>query len=101
MRMLMHVDLPVETFNEAVRDGSAGEKIQRILEEIRPEAVWFSEENGQRGGIFVVDVAKPSDIPRLAEPFFLTFDADVRFRIAMSPEDMGAAGLDEIGEKWG
>ena len=32
MRMLMHVHLPLEPFNTAVRDGSAGQKVKRILE---------------------------------------------------------------------
>jgi len=36
MRMLIHAELPNETFNAAVRDGSAGKKIQRILEEQKP-----------------------------------------------------------------
>jgi len=34
-------------------------------------------------------------------PFFLNFNADCEFRIAMSPEDLGKAGLDELGKKWG
>ena len=50
MRMLMHLHLPLEPFNTAVRDGSAGQKMKRILEAIKPEAVYFCEHNGQRGG---------------------------------------------------
>jgi hypothetical protein len=101
MRMLMHVHLPLEPFNSAVRDGSVGKKMQKILEAIKPEAVYFSEQHGQRGGILVVDVADPSDIPRLAEPWFLTFEAEVEFRVAMTPEDLGRANLDSIGKEWG
>lgn len=100
MRMLMQVHLPLEPFNTAVRDGTAGEKIQRILESIKPEAAYFSEQGGKRGGTLVVDVASPSDVPRLAEPWFLTFDAAVEFRIAMTPDDLGKAGLDKLGKQW-
>ena len=100
MRMIMDVDLPVEPFNSYVKDGSAGERIGRIMEEIKPEAAYFSERHGRRGGILIVDVASPSDVPRLAEPFFLTYNAAVSFHICMSPEDLGRAGLDEIGKKW-
>ncbi len=32
MRMLIEVKIPNDGFNPSVRDGSAGEKIQRILE---------------------------------------------------------------------
>jgi hypothetical protein len=35
MRMLMHFQFPVEPFNTAVRDGSAGQKIQKILEAVK------------------------------------------------------------------
>ena len=100
MRMLMHVQLPLEPFNSAVRDGSAGLKIQRILESIKPEAAYFSEQNGRRGGTLVVQVKEASDVPALAEPWFLTFNAEVEFRIAMTPEDLARAGLDSLGKKW-
>jgi len=100
MRMLMHVEFPLEPFNSAVRDGSAGKKLQSILETIKPEAAYFTEYDGRRGGIFVVNVNSASDIPGLAEPFFLTFNAEVKFRIAMTPEDLAKTGLDTIGKKW-
>jgi len=100
MRMLMNVRLPLEPFNTAVRDGSAGQKMQRILEAIKPEAAYFSEQDGRRGGVLVVDLKSPSDIPALAEPWFLTFKAEVEFRIAMTPEDLSRANLDALGKKW-
>ena len=28
------------------------------------------------------------------------FNADVEFHIAMTPEELGRAGLDKLGEKW-
>jgi len=100
MRMLMHVRFPLEPFNSAVRNGTAGEKIQRILESIKPEAVYFTEQNGHRGGTLVVNVKDSSEVPALAEPFFLTFNAEVEFRIAMTPEDLARSGLDALGKTW-
>ena len=101
MRMLMQVHFPIEPFNSAVRDGTAGEKLQRILASIEPEAAYFTEQDGNRGCTLIVNVSSPSDVPRLAEPFFLGFEAAVEFRICMTPEDLGAAGLDQLGEEWG
>ncbi len=101
MRMLMTVELPLEPFNTAVREGTAGSTLNRILEDLQPEAVYFTEQDGTRGAVLVVKVDKPSDIPALAEPWFLSFNADCRFRIAMTPEDLAAAGLFELGKKWG
>jgi hypothetical protein len=100
MRMLLTVEFPPEPFNTLVRKGKAGEVIHRILEEIKAESVYFTEQDGKRGAILVVDVKEPSRVPFLAEPFFLTFNADCKFRIAMSPEDLAAAGLDKLGKKW-
>jgi hypothetical protein len=100
MRMLMQVKIPHKEFNEAVKDGSVGGKIKRILDETKPEAVYFTEYDGRRGAIMIVDLADPSKVPGLSEPWFLTFNADVQFHIVMAPEDLGRAGLDAIGKKW-
>jgi len=100
MRMLVHVKIPNPEFNAAVRDGSAGETINRILDKTRPEAVYFSEHDGKRGAIMLVDVDNPSRIPAIAEPWFLMFNAEVEFHVVMTPEDLGKAGLDEIGKRW-
>ena len=100
MQMLMHVRFPLEPFNSAVRDGSVGEKMRKILADIKPEVAYFTEQDGLRGGIFVVNVNDPSDVPSLAEPWFLTFHAEVEFRIAMKPEDLGRANLESLGKKW-
>jgi hypothetical protein len=100
MRMIVQVKIPTEEFNIAVRDGSAGQKIERILKETKPEAVYFTEYEGQRGAVLIVDLKEPSQIPTLSEPWFLLFNADVEFHIAMTPEDLGRAGLDALGKKW-
>ncbi len=100
MRMLPHAKIPHETFNAAVRDGSAGEKLKRILEATKPEAVYFTERDGQRGAIMIVNLDDPSKVPMFAEPWFLTFNADVEFHVAMTPEDLARAGLDALGKKW-
>jgi hypothetical protein len=98
--MLMHVKLPNEPFNAAVRKGTVGETMQRIVAETKPEAVYFTEYEGRRGAILVVDVADASRIPALAEPWFLSFNANVELHAVMTPEELGKAGLDAIGKKW-
>ncbi|HEX5411629.1 MAG TPA: panthothenate synthetase [Terriglobia bacterium] len=100
MKMLLQVKLPNESFNAAVRDGSVGKKVQRILEDARPEAVYFTEMDGTRGAIMIVDLEDPSKIPALAEPWFLNFNAEVKLRIVMTPDVLAEAGLDDLGKKW-
>ena len=100
MRMLLHVKFPHEPFNTAVRDGSAGKKIQRILDELKPEAVYFTEYQGRRGAIMIVNVEDPSKVPAFSEPWFLLFNADCEFHMVMTPADLAQAGLDALGKKW-
>jgi hypothetical protein len=100
MRMILHVKIPNEEFNVAVKDGSVGKKVEGILKETKPEAVYFTNYDGKRGAIMIVDVKDPSKIPGFAEPWFLAFNAEVEFHIAMLPEDLGKAGLDKLGKKW-
>jgi hypothetical protein len=101
MRMLMNVSIPHEKFNAAVRDGSVGLKISKILDSIKPEAVYFTEEDNRRGAVLIVDLPEPSKVPALAEPWFLYFNADVKFRVVMSPDDLKRSGIEELGKKWG
>lgn len=100
MRVLMKVTLPNDSFNAAVRAGTTDDKLKRILEETRPEAAYFIEMGGKRTGILVVDLPDPSRIPALAEPWFLTFNADVSMHPAMTREDVERAGIDALGKKW-
>jgi hypothetical protein len=100
MKMLLHAKMPAKEFNDAVRDGSVGEKLKRLLDELKPEAAYFTEYDGQRSAMMIVDVADPSRVPALAEPWFLLFNADVRFHVVMTPEDLKRAGLDALGKKW-
>jgi hypothetical protein len=100
MKMLLTVDFPLEPFNSIIRGGKAGELIERILETIKPETAYFTEQDGNRGGIFVINVENPSDVPSFSEPFFLQLQASCKFRILMSPEDLQKAALDDLGKKW-
>jgi hypothetical protein len=100
MKIIMNVKIPHKQFNAAVKDGSVGPKLNRILDAIKPEAVYFTEQAGHRGAVLIVEMASASKIPALAEPWFLTFEADVEFRIAMTPADLKKAGLDALGKKW-
>ena len=101
MKMIMISEFPPEPFNSHVRDGSIGNIIGKIVKTLDFESLHFVELDGCRGSVGVFTIADSSEIPRYAEPFFLSFDAQVRFRIAMTPEDLGKAGLAELGEQWG
>jgi len=100
MRMMFTASFPHEPFNSLVRAGTAGKILQDILAGLKPEAAYFVEDDGKRCAVLFVEVADQSRIPFFAEPFFLKFNADCRFRIAMNPDDLGKAGLDALGQRW-
>ena len=100
MRMLLDITMPHEPFNTMVREGMVDKKMAEIMESIKPEATYFTERDGKRVAIVIVDLADPSKIPSLAEPWFLTFNADVKFHICMTADDLKKAGLEQLGKKW-
>jgi hypothetical protein len=101
MRMLLDLVFPHEPFNAAVRQGTVGDTINKIVEATKPEAVYFTEQDGRRAAILVVNVESPAQVPALAEPWFLNFNAECRFRIVMTPDDLKRSNLAELGKKWG
>ena len=100
MRMLMHVRFPHEAFNAAVKDGTVETKMKKILDELKPEAAYFTEFHGRRSAILIFDLADASKIPAAAEPWFLLFNADCELHATMTPEDLAKAGLGKLGKKW-
>jgi len=100
MRMLVDFRFPLEPFNSMVKNGTAGQKIEQVMGDIKPEAVYFTERDGKRGGTMIVDLPDPSKIPAIAEPLFLAFDAAVNFHPVMAPDDLAKAGLEEIGKSY-
>jgi len=92
MRMLLRVSIPVQAGNVAAKHGTLGPTIQRILADLKPEAAYFfADDSGQRSGSIVFDMQDPSQIPAVAEPWFLAFNAQVSIRPIMNLQDLGAA----------
>ena len=100
MKMLMIVTMPHHKFNAAVKDGTVGAKLGKIMDALKPESTYFTEINGRRTGFLVVNIAESSQIPSLSEPWFLTFEADVQLHPVMLPADLQHSGLDTIGKQW-
>jgi hypothetical protein len=93
MRMLLRVSIPVEEGNAALKAGTFGPTIERILADLKPEAAYFyADDNGNRAGSVVFDLKDPSQVPAVAEPWFFAFNAKVSFRPVMNAQDLDAAG---------
>jgi hypothetical protein len=88
VKILFNITFPVERFNELARKGTAGQKLASILEATKPESIYFTGNQSGRGAVAVYDCVDGSQVPAVAEPWFLTFDAQIEYSVAISGEEM-------------
>ena len=80
-----------ETANELARQGKLGSTIQAILADMKPEAAYFAEDDGVRTGFIFFHMTDSSELPKIAEPWFLALNAKLTVKPAMNAEDLGKA----------
>jgi hypothetical protein len=91
MRILLKVNMPVEAANAAAKAGKLASTIQSILDDLKPEAAYFTDDRGQRTGYLFLDLKEASQIPSICEPWFLALNAAVEIHPVMVPEDLAKA----------
>ncbi len=103
MRMMLKASIPVDKGNAAIRDGSIVKKIQSILADLKPEAAYFTEFDGKRTGLIFFDMKDTSEIPAVAEPWFLAFDANVEIKAVMNGDDLARSqpGIEKAVKSFG
>jgi hypothetical protein len=91
MRFMITCRIPMEKGNELAKAGRLDSTIQSIMEELKPEAAFFSDIEGGRVGYIVVNMDDASQIPGIVEPLFLGLGAAIQIHPVMSPEELGKA----------
>ncbi len=92
MRFLLKVNIPADAGNAAAKAGKLGETIQSILADLKPEAAYFTDENGQRTAFIFLEMEDAAQIPAIAEPWFLAFNAHIEIHPVMVLDDLRKAG---------
>ncbi len=97
MRMLLKISIPTEAGNRAVKDGTLPRTWEAFQQAHKPEAAYFTTEDGDRTAFFFLDLPEVSSMPLIAEPFFVGLGAKVTWSPVMTPADL-KAGLAKMGK---
>jgi hypothetical protein len=99
MRMLLKVQMPTESGNAAIKDGSLPQIVASSLEALKAEAAYFTAEDGMRTALIFFEMDDSSDIPPAAEPFFQGLGAKITLSPVMNGEELqaGVAKYMEMG----
>jgi hypothetical protein len=96
MRVLLKVSMDTRKANEAIHNGTLTKLIEESMEQIKPEAAYFTAEHGRRTAFIFFDMQDSSQMPVLSEPFFQNLDAEITYTPVMNMEDV-QKGLSQLG----
>ena len=88
MRMMLRVTVPAEDGNRGVKDDSLPKAIQETMRKLKTEATYFAAAQGCRSAMFFFDMQDASEIPPIAEPWFLGFNAEAELLPVMNADDL-------------
>lgn len=88
MRFLIRAQMPTESGNKLIKDPNFMATLENYLNSIKAEAIYFTEENGERAFYIVADMASADMMPAIAEPLFQGFNAKVEVKPVMVLDDV-------------
>lgn len=88
MRTLLKVSIDAVSGNKAILDGTLQKVVQSTAERLKPEASFFYAEKGKRTCVMVFDMKDSSEIPSIAEPFFIGLNAEVDLIPVMNAQEL-------------
>ncbi|MFF2361856.1 DUF3303 family protein [Streptomyces sp. NPDC058122] len=96
MRVMLKATMDTDKANELIRSGKLPELMQRTMDRLKPESAYFTAQDGSRTCYMVFDMQDSSQMPSIAEPFFMSLGARVEFTPVMNAEDLHK-GLSQLG----
>ncbi len=91
MRVIVRAMIPVAAGNKMVKDPNFVKNLEDYLKKFNCEASYFTEVNGVRTMVLVLDLPSTEMIPELVEPLFQGYEANVEIHPAMNLDDLKKA----------
>ena len=103
MRFMLTFRVPPEEGNAAMKDGSFMSAFQSVVEELQPEAAYFTPIEGARGGHLIINMDDASQIPAITEPLFLGMGATVQVHPVFTLDDVPriTESIEQARQKYG
>ncbi|MCP4315788.1 MAG: hypothetical protein GY789_07150 [Hyphomicrobiales bacterium] len=94
VRMMLKVQIPIQSGNRAIENGTMGTIFESLMQKIKPEAAYFSQEGGLRTAYFVYVMDGTFEFAEIHEPLIQGLGARVYDQPALTWEDIGKAFAD-------
>jgi hypothetical protein len=103
MRFLISARVPTERTNELIQEGGFPQTFQSVMEDLRPEAAYFTDVDGARGAYFVVYVDDPSEMSVRTETLLQGLGAEIKIQFVWTPEEVQEAmpAFEQAAQKYG
>ena len=91
MRVILRAMIPTIAGNKMVKDPNLLKTIEDFTKKFNCEVAYFTEVNGNRTMVFILDLPSSVMIQAIVEPLFQEFDANVEIHPAMNLDDLKKA----------
>ncbi|MFD9206386.1 hypothetical protein ACFVZM_08890 [Streptomyces sioyaensis] len=88
MRMVLKARIPIQARNEVIRSGRLPKVMESALAALKPEAAYFTLDDGEQTAFFYFDMQESWQMPTLLESFFMDLHAKVSLQPVMNADDL-------------
>ena len=88
MRFLIRAKIPADSGNKMIQDPDFLKKMEDYINKVKPEASYFMPLEGQRTGVFIVNLESNDQVPAAVEPLFQWWGANVDVIPIMNFDDL-------------
>jgi len=89
MRFMVEFRVPTQYGNDAVRSGRIEKVVKKLVEEFKPEGMYFYPADGLRAGCLFIQSEDPAICAAIGERMWFGWQAEVKVTPVMTAEDLG------------